>query len=513
MTNANILIVEDEAIVAKDLRNRLTRFGYTVPGVASSGQEAINKALELSPDLVLMDIKLKGQMDGIQAADEIHKHLDIPIIYLTAYADDNTLERAKITDPFGYLLKPFKERELQTNIEIALTKHQLEKQLKNSQKWLSTLLKSISDGVIASDMQEIVNFMNPVAENLTGWQESEAMGRNSSEILNIAHAETRQPIENPIKKVLQDGIVAKLPENIILIGKNGQETPIDDSTALIKDEKNNIMGAVLVFRDITDLKKAIEIRKKQAEQAEILAQLQAVNQIKNDFLNLVTHELRSPLSNMKGMIQLLEVSSLSEEFQRYLEIIKAECDREMELINDLLDLQRLETSSYLPLAPDVLVLEQWLPLVIEPFQARVQEHQQTLQLNLPPNEVTVISDRTSLERILIELLNNACKYTPTGGEIIINLSQNTSLTASQTIITVSNTVEIPASELPHIFEKFYRIPNADLWNQGGTGLGLAIVQKLVEQLQGSIQVESGNGRTRFILSLSDLAPTSTTQQK
>ncbi|BAY97802.1 PAS/PAC sensor hybrid histidine kinase [Tolypothrix tenuis PCC 7101] len=512
MTNANILVVEDEAIVAKDLRNRLTRFGYTVPAVASSGQEAINKALELSPDLVLMDIKLKGQMDGVEAAQEIHKHLDIPIIYLTAYADDHTLDRAKVTDPFGYLLKPFKERELQTNIEIALTKHQLEKQLRNNQKWLSTLLKSISDAVIASDTQEVVNFMNPVAEKLTGWQESEAMGRNSSGILNLAHAETLQPVENPLKKVLQDGVVNQLPENTILIGRNGNGIPIDHSAALIRDDKNNIMGAVLIFRDITELKTAIEARKKQVEQAQIVAKLQELNQLKNDFLNLVTHELRSPLSNMKGMIQLLEVSPLSQEFQRYLDIIKAECDREMELINDLLDLQRLENSSYLPLAPDALVLEQWLPLVIEPFQARVQEHQQTLQLNLPPNQITVISDRTSLERILIELLNNACKYTPSGGEIIITVSYNTSVIPAQTIMTVSNTAEIPALDLQRIFEKFYRIPDADIWNQGGTGLGLAIVQKLVTQLQGSIQVESGDGRTTFSLIFTDLAPTSTTQQ-
>ncbi|MDZ7958599.1 MAG: response regulator [Aulosira sp. DedQUE10] len=513
MTNANILVVEDEAIVAKDLRNRLTRFGYIVPAVASSGQEAINKALELYPDLVLMDIRLKGEMDGVEAAQEIHKHLDIPIIYLTAYADDDTLERAKVTEPFGYLLKPFKERELQTNIEIALTKHKLEKQLKNSQKWLKTLLKSISDAVIASDIQEAVNFMNPVAENLTGWQEEEAMGRNSSDIFNIANAETRNPIENPIKKVLKYGIATELPENTILIARNGNEIPIDDSAALIRDDRDNIMGAVLIFRDITERKKAIEASKKQAEQAQILAQFEEINQIKNDFLNLVTHELRSPLSNMKGIIQLLQISPVSEEFQRYLEIMKAECDREMDLINDLLDLQRLETSSYFPIAPNALVLEQWLPLLSEPFKVRVQEHQQTLQLNLPSNQPILVSDRSSLERILIELLNNACKYTPAGGEIIVSVSHNSSKTRPATIITLSNSAEIPAAELPRIFEKFYRIPDADLWNQGGTGLGLAIVQKLVEQLQGTIQVESGDGRTTFILTLTDLASTSTTQQK
>ncbi|MDZ8053322.1 MAG: ATP-binding protein [Aulosira sp. ZfuVER01] len=504
MTNAKILVVEDEAIVAKDLRNRLTRFGYMVPAIASSGQEAINKALEFYPDLVLMDIRLKGEMDGVEAAQEIHRHLDIPVIYLTAYADDSTLERAKVTEPFGYLLKPFKERELQTNIEIALTKHRLEKELKANQKWLSTLLNSIGDGVIASDIQESVNFMNPVAENLTGWEQEEALGKNSKEIFNIANATTRNPIESPIKKVLQDGNVVEISEETILIAKNGQEVPIDDSAAPIKDDKDNIIGAVLIFRDITERKKASEARKRELEQMQLVTQLEELNQLKNDFLNLVSHELRSPLNNMKVMIQVMQVSPNAQEFQRYLDLMKVECDRELDLINDLLDLQRLETSSYFPVAPDALLLQDLLPLLIEPFQARVAEYQQTLQLNLPDQLPPLISDRTSLERILTELLNNACKYTPAGGEIILNVHHNSSVAPAETIITVSNSTEIPTTGLARIFEKFYRIPHADRGKQGGTGLGLAIVQKMVEQLQGSIQVESSEGWTTFTLTLTDL---------
>ncbi|BAY10496.1 hybrid sensor histidine kinase/response regulator [Calothrix sp. NIES-2098] len=504
MSNAKVLVVEDEAIVAKDLKNRLTRFGYIVPAIASSGREAINKALEFAPDLVLMDIRLKGEMDGIEAAQEIHRQLDIPVIYLTAYADDRTLERAKVTEPFGYLLKPFKERELQTNIEIALTKHKLEKELKANQKWLSTLLNSIGDGVIASDIQDSVNFMNPVAENLTGWEQQEALGKNSAEIFNIANAVTRNPIESPIRKVLQDGAVVELPEETILIAKNGEEVPIVDSAAPIRDDKDNIIGAVLIFRDITERKKASEARKREIEQMQLVAQLEELNQLKNDFLNLVSHELRSPLNNMKGMIQVLQVSPNSQEFQRYLDLMKVECDRELDLINDLLDLQRLESSCYFPVTPDALLLQDLLPLLIESFQPRVEEHQQTLQLNVPSHLPALISDRTSLERILTELLNNACKYTPAGGEIILNVRYNSSATPPETIIAVSNSTEISTAELPRIFDKFYRIPNADRWKQGGTGLGLAIVKKMVEQLQAIIHVESREGWTTFTLTFTDL---------
>jgi PAS domain S-box-containing protein len=504
MTNAKVLIVEDEAIVAKDLQYRLRKFGYTVPEIASSGEEAINKALKFSPDLVLMDIRLKGKMDGIEAAQEIYKRLNIPVIYLTAYADENTLERAKITEPFGYLLKPFKEKELQTNIEITLIKHRLERQLKANQKWLDALLKSISDGVIASDLQELVTFMNPVAENLTGWKQEEAYGRNSSEIFNIANAETHNPVENPMVKVLQNGTIFSLPPETILITKDGVEIPIDDTASPIKDDKDEITGAVLVFRDITDRKRGIEARQKQIEQEQLVAQLEEINELKNDFLSLVSHELRSPLSNIKSIIQILQASTDDEENQRYLEIMDSECDRELELINDLLDLQRLESSSDSIVTPDALLLEQWLPWVIEPFQIRIQEHQQTLQINLPSNLPPLYSDSTNLERILVELLNNACKYTSAGGEIILNIGRNSSETPSKTMITISNSAEIPVTELPRIFEKFYRLPNADIWNKGGSGLGLPIVQKLVEQLQGNMQVESTNGWTTFTLTLIDL---------
>ncbi|MFN6484937.1 MULTISPECIES: response regulator [unclassified Nostoc] len=504
MTNAKILVVEDEAIVAKDLQYRLIKFGYTVPAIASSGEEAINKAVEISPDLVLMDIKLKGSMDGIEAAQQIYKHLDIPVIYLTAYADETTLKRAKITEPFGYLLKPFKEKELKTNIEIALTKHGLEKELKVNKKWLDALLKSISDGVIASNLQELITFMNPVAENLTGWKLEEAYGRTSSEVFNIANEETHNPIESPIIKALQDGIIVSLPAETILITKNGVEIPIDDSAAPIKDDKDNITGAVLVFRDISERKRAIEARQKQIEQEQLVVQWEEINQLKNDFLNLVSHELRSPLSNMKLMIQMIQMSSSTEEAQRYLELMESECDRELGLINDLLDLQRLESLSYPVITPDALVLQQSIPWVLEPFQIRVQEHRQTLQINIPSNLPPLFSDGISLERILVELLNNACKYTPAAGEIILNVSHDSSQAPAKTIITISNSAEISVTDLPRIFDKFYRIPKADIWNQGGSGLGLPIVQRLTEQLQGNIQVESGNGWTTFTLTLTDL---------
>lgn len=233
-------------------------------------------------------------------------------------------------------------------------------------------------------------------------------------------------------------------------------------------------------------------------------ELENLNSLKNDFLSTISHELRTPLANMKMAIQMLKSSSkFQERSQRYLEILQAECTREVELISDLLDLQRLETASYPNLLVEAINLLDWLPTFMEPFRTQTEQHQQTLQIHLPLDLPTLICDRSSLERILAELLNNACKYTAGGGEIVFSISYKFAVAA--TLFTISNSTEIPAAELPRIFEKFYRIPKSDPWKQGGTGLGLALVQKLVERLGGTIFVESSRGWTTFTVQLPNQA--------
>ena len=151
MEKKKIFVVEDESIVSLEIQSRLKSLGYAISGAAASGDEAIRKVIDLKPDLILMDIRIKGDMDGIETAAEIKKIYDIPIIFLTAYADPVTIQRAKITDPFGYIIKPFEERELHISIEIALYKDHSQKLLREKDKWLSTILRSVGDAVIATD--------------------------------------------------------------------------------------------------------------------------------------------------------------------------------------------------------------------------------------------------------------------------------------------------------------------------------------------------------------------------
>jgi two-component system, cell cycle sensor histidine kinase and response regulator CckA len=272
MTPATILVVEDQRVVARDIGEQLTRLGYSVLATTSSGEEAIQLAEQLHPDLVLMDIRLEGPMDGVEAALHIRERYQLPVVYLTAYADEETLRRAKVTEPFGYVLKPFQERELRTAIEIGLYKHHAERKLFESEKRYAVTLSSIGDAVIATNNQGQITFMNPVAEALTGWSHADANGYSIEKVFRIINEHSLQPAENPAAKVLREGIVVGLANHTLLLPKDGGEVPIDDSGAPIVDDHGSILGVVLVFHDVTHQRRAEEKLHEQAERLRLAVQ-------------------------------------------------------------------------------------------------------------------------------------------------------------------------------------------------------------------------------------------------
>jgi PAS domain S-box-containing protein len=252
MNPARILIVEDETIVALDVKNRLIEMGYEVAGLADRGDLALDLVSSTHCDLVLMDIRIKGDMDGIAVAEEIRKRWAIPVIYLTAFSEESTLQRAKVTEPYGYIIKPFEDREIQSAIEMALYKHQAEKRLRESERRFATTLTSIGDGVIATDAAGRVTFMNPVAQRLTGWSLEEYGGRPLAEIFRIVNELTRETVEDPVAKVLRMGNSVGLANHTLLIARDGREIPIDDCAAPIFDDNGAVSGTVLVFQDVSE---------------------------------------------------------------------------------------------------------------------------------------------------------------------------------------------------------------------------------------------------------------------
>lgn len=274
--------------------------------------------------------------------------------------------------------------------------------------------------------------------------------------------------------------------------RQGMQLGADDylTKPFTRQELLDAIG-VRMTRHLTSQKQLAQLRTQ-------VESLQELNLLKDDLISSLSHDLRTPLMNMKMAIEMLRIAPDSPQREHYLEILRKECLREADLVNNLLELQRLE-SPHTQLQWEPIVLGDWLQTLVSRFEVRLNHAQQHLYLIAPEQMPTLICDRQSLERIVAELLNNACKYTPIGGTIEIHTDQDP---ITETIrLQVSNSAAIPTEALPHLFEKFYRIPRSDVRKQGGSGLGLAVVQQLTHKLSGDITVNSTKGWTTFTIAL------------
>ncbi|NJK62251.1 MAG: GAF domain-containing sensor histidine kinase [Synechococcaceae cyanobacterium SM2_3_1] len=238
--------------------------------------------------------------------------------------------------------------------------------------------------------------------------------------------------------------------------------------------------------------------------------LETLNQLKDDFFHTVSHEVRTPLASIRVAIKMLkcltqkemmaisEPSEYHQRVQRYLNILDNECDREINLVEDLLSLNQLDAPKEAG-SMDTIDLNTYLPKLVSAFTLRAQDHHLQLLSDIEPDLPLCYINKTNLDRILNELLNNACKYTPPAGEVILRAGSFLNNVACGIRVIISNTAEIPVSELPHLFDKFYRVPHGDPWQRGGTGLGLFLVKGLVEISGGEITVTSQYGWTTFSL--------------
>ncbi len=492
MPSIRILVVEDETVVARDLQTRLARLGYTVVDTTARGDSAIVLAEQHNPDLVLMDIRLQGEIDGITAADVIRSRYHLPVVYLTAHADELTIDRARATEPFGYILKPFDERELRIVIEMALYKHQAERKLQLSERRYATTLSSIGDGVIATDQTGRVTFLNPVAEGLTGWSAADAKGKPLTEVFRIVNEQTRAIVENPVERVLLKGIVVGLANHTILINRHGSEAQIDDCAAPIQDDRGVSVGAVLVFRDVTETHR----REKQLRQSQ---KMEAIGQLAGG----ISHDFNNMLTAILGYTELLlQMAGSDHPWIGFLTEIQKASHRSAELTRQLLRFSRKELSQAKVIDLNRLVSG------IEPMLRRVVGEQIELHIRLAESLGSIQADPGQLEQVLVNLVVNARDAMPNGGLIGVETAREWIHTQSpgvpqdmpygeyQVLRVIDNGSGMDSETKLRIFEPYFTTKEVGK----GTGLGLSIVYGIVQACQAYIQVESAVGQgTKFTI--------------
>ncbi|WOF17019.1 response regulator [Methanoplanus sp. FWC-SCC4] len=234
--NSRILIVEDEGIVSLDIRETLENLGYRVVGEARTGIEAMDLAKEFMPDLILMDIKLHGEIDGIEAADRIYSLYDIPVIYLTSHSDESTLKRALKTNAFGYLVKPFNERELYSNIEMTIHKHRIMKKVEPAEE-IDTTLTFVSDAVVTTGHDHIIKRINPAAESVTGWTREEAFGMDFFELFEVDKNVVSDMMEAVSRDAFEKRSLLSWVDNLTLKKKSGEILDISMNIGYVRGNR------------------------------------------------------------------------------------------------------------------------------------------------------------------------------------------------------------------------------------------------------------------------------------
>jgi PAS domain S-box-containing protein len=616
MKSIRILVVEDEAIIAEDLGGILKRLGYEVIEIVPSGQLAVKKALELKPDLILMDIMLQGDLDGIQAAQIINSVEDIPVVFCTAYADDRTLKRAQVTEPYGYILKPFEERELTTNIQIAVYKHKTEKEIKEREAWLNTTLRSIGDAVISTDSDGKITFMNSVAESITGWIQEFSIGKNFRKLFKIIEPRSNVEKEIPIEEIKNNKNITGTYNNYILISREENRVPIEISISPIKNEKDIIDGFVFIFRDATEKKKAeAELLKlsraveqshasiiitdpdgiveyvnskyidslekpqfdiigkkfhlfnenellperrqelknriqkgkiwigefvnlgkngkmkwmsisvspifndtgaihnlvitkediterKEAEEAikKYNSELKEINDSKDKFFSIVSHDLRSPFNGLLGLANLMatEFDSLPyEELKSIAENLNSSANHLFKYIENLLEWSRLQTGK-MACQPEKLDLHDSVINILNILSLNMTRKNIAVEYHLEDDSI-VFADPNMVNSILDNLVSNAIKFTNEDGKIKISTSKQGFF---MTTIVEDNGIGMKEEDLKRLFTLHEHHSSEGTGGERGTGLGLLICKEMVEANGGKILVESKLGRgTTFYFTL------------
>ncbi len=489
MSVNRILVLEDDACIATDIQQRLERLGYSACEVVHSHETLLARVETYSPDLVIMSMSEHTDQARHESTRRLFEQLQIPILYSTMHADPIALQSLTHKEPFCYVRTPLDDQDLHRTITMALYRHQTEITLRKMERWLAATLNSVGDAVLATDIEGCVTYLNHSAELLTGWTLIEAANRPVSEILKMLRGDGHTPVENPVSKVLKEGVILELAEGTLLQRKDGTTFAIDDSAAPIRDEEDHIIGVVIIFRDISAHRR-FEQQLREAQKLDSIGQL--AGGIAHDFNNLLTV--------INGSCSLLLKSMASDDpHKAKVEMIKEAGDRATVLTHQLLAFGRRQV-----LIPRILNLNDVVASMGRLLAELIGEDIELLT-DLDATAVYVKVDSGQIEQVIMNLVINSRDAMPSGGKLTITTknieihgqearADHDGIDRPSVMLAVSDNGEgMEAETQSHIYDPFFTTKTLGK----GTGLGLSMIHGIVMQSGGRIVCSSeiGEGTT------------------
>lgn len=483
---ATILVVEDETVIATDIERTLRRMGYRVLPPVASADEAIDSVRRHRPDLILMDVRIQGDCDGIEAASRIRRLYNLPVVYLTAHGDNATLERAKVTSPLGFLLKPFRARDLHATVDMALSRHQVERKIAENERWLTTILNSIGDAVVVTDREARVSLLNARAGEIMRCTQQESVGRSIDELMDLRGIGDASSSSPSVRRAMAEARAIEAPQELILSTQDGNPVVIDENAAPLIDD-GKVVGGVMAFRDVTE-------RSALRRQAEFTNRLMALGTLAAG----LAHEVNNPLTVISGNLELVEtwleelpaneadesVGTLGKsELDGVVKDIRTSVEKIASLVSDL--------SGFGKPGPrgeqrgDVNKSIRWaVTSVRAAFSGKAN-----IVIDAPELPPVRLDDRR-LGQVLINLLNNALQAIDPAASVRNVVSLHAFEQSGAVVIEVRDTGNgIPAEIQQHLFQPFVTGKAAS----GGTGLGLFICRNIVTDAGGTLTFETTPG--------------------
>ena len=472
-----VLIVEDEGLIANDLAIQLRSSGYEVSAIAASGEEALAVIEKSQPDLVLMDIRLKGKLDGIDAALQIRSEYALPVIFLTSHADADTVARAKYAEPFGYLVKPFRQVTLCSAIEIALFKSRCERTLVEREAWLTTVLQSTGDPTIVTNVEGDVQFVNAAAEHLLRCRMADIAGLRLTDAAPLVDAASGRPMDWPASMEKKS---TSLPDGTVLRRRHAEDVPVagEVSPSVFR---GSVIGAVITMRDVSQ-------RQLSEAEARHKHKMQAIERMAGK----ISHDFNNLLAVILGHGSLLEVATSDPTERIHIQAMIAAAQTATEIAKQLLAL-----SGKVVLSSEVLYVNDRVKRVIRMLHPALGPPIH-IETNLTPDTGKVRMNSAQFDQVLLNLMLNARDAMPEGGSVTVSTSNvdrvshdpGGDVIESLVSITVTDTGEgISPEARDHIFEPFFTTKQ----HAKGSGLGLSIVYGIVTDAGGEIIVRSTPG--------------------